>query len=170
MGWQVGQCLGEDKKCVYRRTVVYICQYHSFWGVCLKNNACIQVFPILLIFSLLVSGYVSFASGACHFSSKKIKSQAIVTWRWKLITSGFGADVSLKKYVCLLSSGWPPQTCGVNSCKDCFHDKMRPITALNHTKVFTFDGKKPSKTCLRLSYSLSHPCYMWSRKVGAFVR
>lgn len=71
---------------------------------------------------------------------------------------------------CLSSSDWPFQTCGVNVCRDCSHDKMRPVTALNHIKLFTSKDKRPSKTCAVFSCSLLDLCYMWSRRNGAFVR
>lgn len=80
----------------------------------------------------------------------------------------------LKNYVCLpyclSSSDWTSQTCGVNGCRDCFHDQIRPVTALNHTKLFTSQGKRPSKSCVMLSCSPLPPCNMGSRRNGAFVR
>lgn len=109
--------------------MAHICQRRSFLCVYLKNKVYIQVFLHLIsIQDTFVSGFVSFASRACHFRSRDQKPShspmKMETYYFRFWGRCFFC--LKKKCVCLSSCGWPPQTYSVNGCRDCFHDKRDP--------------------------------------------
>lgn len=101
-GPQVGQCLGEGNVCCGDQWSTSVTCIISFLCICLKNNAYILVFFHLTNIQMpFVSGCVSFASGACHFRSKEIKSQAS-HMEMEACYFSFLGRCFLRKYVCLL--------------------------------------------------------------------